>query len=112
MLTVCVSSFSSIFAQEKKVTGVVSDEKGTPLAGATVTAKGVKTSVTTDANGKFSIVALAAAKTLEISFVGMATQEIAIGKQSSFTVTLRSVNTAMDEVVVIGYGKMKKNRSQ
>ena len=108
MLTVCVSSFSSIFAQEKKVTGVVSDEKGTPLAGATVTAKGVKTSVTTDANGKFSIVAPAAAKTLEISFVGMATQEIAIGKQSSFTVTLRSVNTAMDEVVVIGYGKMKK----
>jgi TonB-dependent starch-binding outer membrane protein SusC len=108
VLLVCVFSLSSTFAQSKKITGVVADEKGITLPGATVSIKNTKESVTSDANGKFSITADANAKTLVISFVGMESQELAIGKQTDFSVTLRSLATALNEVVVIGYGTAKK----
>ena len=108
MLTVCVFSLSSVIAQDKKITGVVADEKGTTLPGATVSVKGSIDAVTTDVNGKFSITAGANAKTLEISFVGMEPKEVAIGKQTDFKISLRSLATAMSEVVVIGYGTAKK----
>ena len=101
MLTVCVFSLSSTIAQEKKITGIVADEKGTTLPGATVSVKGITNAVTTDVNGKFSITAGANAKTLEISFVGMEPKEVAIGKQTDFKISLRSLATAMSEVVVI-----------
>lgn len=108
MLAACVFFFSSIFAQEKKIMGVVADEKGTTLPGATVSVKGTQNIVTTDVNGKFSITAAANAKTLAISFVGMEPKEVAIGKQTDFKISLRSLAAAMSEVVVIGYGTAKK----
>ena len=68
----------SIFAQSKTVTGTVTDKDG-PVAGASVVVKGSNLGTNTDANGAFSISVPASARTLVISFVGLAPQEVSIG---------------------------------
>lgn len=88
------------FAQEKTVTGVVSDELG-PAIGATVTVKGTKNVVATDFDGKYSIKAKSG-DVLEVSYLGMK-QTIAVGAANSYNVTLKS--KVLDDVVVVGYGK-------
>jgi TonB-linked SusC/RagA family outer membrane protein len=95
------------FAQEKTVTGVVS-ENGMPLPGATVLIKGTSKGVSTDFDGKYAI----AAKTgdvLEISYVGMKTKAMTVGASNKMDVVLEADNT-LEEIVVVGYGrKVTKN---
>ncbi|MCM5530542.1 TonB-dependent receptor [Parasegetibacter sp. NRK P23] len=109
ILTLCgVFILLLSYAQEKVITGIISDEKGTPLANATVSAKGQKKSVTSNANGAFSITLPQATTTLSISYVGMRTQDIAIGNRSNILVTLNVAEDKMNEVVVIGYGTRRR----
>jgi TonB-linked SusC/RagA family outer membrane protein len=100
---------STVFAQTKTISGVVSDKDGTPLAGATIKVKGDKTVTTSDNNGVFKISVPSNANTLVISYVGMKTSEVSIKGKSDVTVALESAGTSnLNEVVVVGYGKMKK----
>ena len=91
----------------KKVTGTVSDAEG-PVIGATVTEKGNPSNgVITDIDGNYSINVKPGA-TLVITYVGFVTQEIPVGDRSVINVTLVEDSESLDEVVVIGYGTMKK----
>lgn len=96
------------FAQGRRISGTVTDDKQSPLAGATVLVKGTKTAVTTDATGNFSITAPATAKTLVVSFVGMQSQEAAIGNGGTINVTLAGTSGTMADVVVVGYGRARR----
>ncbi len=99
---------TSGLAQTKSINGTVRDEKGSGLPGATITVKGSKIATTTDVNGKFLFSIPASSKSVVISFVGMADQEIAIGSKSSFDVILKLSSAALGDVVVIGYGTQRR----
>ena len=106
ILVMLVSTTIAI-AQNKTVTGKVTDEKGAPVANASVLVKGTTKGVTTNADGSFSISVPTTAKALIISSVNFTTQDVSI-KGSSVAVTLQSNIASLDEVVVVGYGTQKK----
>jgi TonB-dependent starch-binding outer membrane protein SusC len=99
------TSFASIIAQN--VTGKISDDKGGPLPGVSVLVKGTATGGITDDNGMFSLAADKNA-TLIFSFIGFLTKEEAINGRSTIDISLEADNTALSEVVVVGYGTQKK----
>jgi len=91
----------------KKITGTVVDAQG-PVIGASVVEKGkTGNGVITDFDGNFTL-NVSPDATIVISYVGYETQEIKVGNQSSFNITLSEDDSVLDEVVVIGYGTMKK----
>jgi TonB-linked SusC/RagA family outer membrane protein len=91
----------------KKITGTVVDAQG-PVIGASVVEKGKSgNGVITDFDGKFTLNVTPGA-TIVISYVGYETQEIKVGNQSSFNITLKEDDAVLEEVVVVGYGTMKK----
>lgn len=94
-------------AQTGPVTGTVTDEKGTPIAGATITVKGTATAVQTDANGKYTIKASPQA-TLAISAIGYGSMEEKINGRAVIDVTLKEKAAELNNVVVVGYGTQKK----
>ncbi|WP_242691810.1 TonB-dependent receptor [Desertivirga arenae] len=87
--------------------GKVSDAAGLPLPGATVKVKGTALSVVTDARGEFMIGDLAPNSTLVISYIGFATQEVQV-TGSTIQIVLKEDNKDLNQVVVIGYGAVKK----
>jgi TonB-linked SusC/RagA family outer membrane protein len=92
----------------RRVTGTVVDDTGEPVAGANIVEKGSSGNGTmTDAEGRFSIDVQPGA-TLTVSFIGYDTQEIAVGGRATLRVSLRESSTGLDEVVVIGYGTVRK----
>ena len=91
----------------KKITGTVVDAQG-PVIGASVVEKGKSgNGVITDFDGKFTLNVNPGA-TIVISYVGYETQEIKVGSQSNFDITLKEDDAVLEEVVVVGYGTMKK----
>jgi len=90
-----------VFAQQKTVSGTVSDENGLPLPGATVLISGTSTGTSTDFDGKYQLTANVG-DVLEISYVGYATQSVTVGASSTYDVQMQTDNT-LDEVVVTGY---------
>jgi TonB-linked SusC/RagA family outer membrane protein len=90
------------FAQEKKVSGTVSDNEGLPLPGATVVILGTNSGVSTDFDGNYSIIA-STGDVLVFSYVGYTTQRMKIGENSMINVVL-SADTSLDEVVVVAFG--------
>lgn len=98
---------SLAFAQQsQKVRGKVLDADNKPVAGATVNIKGSANGTKTDADGSFTL-DVAKGKTLKITYVGMKEQEILVNDASTYSIVLQSGNE-LDEVVVIGYGTVKK----
>jgi len=95
--------------QQKTVKGNVTNTQGEPLPGVTILIKGTTNGVVTDVNGNFLLAVSENDKTLVLSFVGMQTQEIEIGNQQDFSVVLKDELVGIDEVVVIGYGTVKKS---
>ena len=94
--------------QAKKITGTVVDATG-PVIGASVVVKGTSNGVATDFDGNFSLNANPG-QTLVISYIGYLTKEIKItAAQSKYNVTLEEDKKILDEVVVVGYGTMKKS---
>ncbi|MFT7073655.1 MAG: TonB-linked SusC/RagA family outer membrane protein [Patiriisocius sp.] len=91
------------FAQEKTITGTVSDNAGLPLPGATVLVKGTSSGTSTDFDGKYSITARQGS-TLVYSFVGYTTTEVKVETLNSINVTLREDAQALEEVVVTAFG--------
>ena len=97
------------FAQGSQVSGVVKDATGEPLIGANVMVKGNATNGTiTDFDGNFTLSGVKAGDVLVFSYIGCVTQEIKVGNQKKFDVTLKDDAQALEEVVVIGYGTTKK----
>jgi len=107
LLFSCFLTLTS-FAQQKTLLGTINGEDGVPIPGVTVVVIGTTIGTVTDMDGKFTFLAPADAKVISIAYVGMKTQELTIGNQSSFNVTMISESTGVDEVVVIGYGTRKK----
>ena len=89
------------------VKGTVNDEAGDPIIGATVKVQGSQKGAITDFDGKFSVEAASNA-TLTISYVGYETQNVKVGGKNDLVITLKEDNTTLNDVVVIGYGTMKK----
>jgi TonB-linked SusC/RagA family outer membrane protein len=91
------------------VRGTVKDEKGEPVPGTSVLVKGTNTGTITDASGAFNINVPSEESVLIITFIGYESQEIRVGSRTNLDIRLVQSNTALDEVVVIGYGTAKKS---
>ena len=90
------------------VSGSVTDNAGEPLIGASVIVKGqTSLGTVTDFDGNFQLKVPSVQSVLVISYVGMSTKEVKVGKQRSFKITLQD-DTQLEEVVVVGYGQQKK----
>jgi len=108
LLLMGVVFFACQALAQRTVTGKVTDEKGAPLPKVSVQVKGTNTGTVTKDDGTYSITVPANGKVLLISSVDMATQEIGIGNQNVVNTTLKSVEKALDEVVVTAYGTAQK----
>ena len=95
--------------QNKEITGTVTDSDGQPIPGVSIIVKGTTTGVVTDMDGKFQLEVPVSAEVLQFSFVGMKTQDLTIGTQSTFSVVLEEETLGIDEVIVVGYGTQKKS---
>lgn len=95
-------------AQNRVVTGQVSDKDGQSIPGVTVVVKGTTNGVITDLNGQYSITVPSSESTLIYSFVGYKTESVVVGDRQSINVTLNPTVKSLDEVVVVGYGVSKK----
>ncbi len=107
LVSLFIMGTPSVMAQASKVAGKVTDASGTPLIGVSVTVKDTVKGTATDVDGNY---ALDAQKTdvLVFEFLGYKTQEITVGSQTVINVSLVEDMTAIDQVVVVGYGTMEK----
>lgn len=98
----------SLLAQDIKVQGVVKDQTGETVIGATVMQKGTSNGTVTDFDGNFSLTVPSNA-TLTISYIGFATQDIAVNGQTDLQIVMKDDSQTLSEVVVVGYGTMRKS---
>ncbi|HEX9151206.1 MAG TPA: SusC/RagA family TonB-linked outer membrane protein, partial [Flavobacterium sp.] len=104
---ICVLLYTSGYAQERTVSGVISDASKFPIPGVNVLIKGTQKGVSTDFDGKYSI-SVPSGATLVFSYIGFKAKEQKVGDASSYNITLESESATLDEVVVVGYGVKKK----
>lgn len=98
-----------LFAQERTVTGKVTDETGSPIIGASVIPKGSKTGVTINAEGVFSLSLPSGVRQITISSVGFETVTLTIGTSNQVTVAMKNAFSDLTDVVVTGYSRVKKS---
>ena len=94
--------------QTKQITGVVKDANGEPIIGANIVEKGTTNGTVTDFDGRFTL-EVSNGAVLQVSYIGYLSQEVRVGNHSTVNVTLKEDTQALDEVVVVGYGTMKKS---
>lgn len=94
--------------QQRTVTGKVTDENGESLPGVTIVVKGTTSGTITNMDGNYQLENISPNTTLIFSFVGMVSQEIAVGDNSVINVTLQDATIGLDEVVAIGYANARK----
>lgn len=99
----------SLYAQSK-VSGTVKDVSGLPLPGVNVVQKGTNKGAVTDFDGNYNLLLAPASKTLVFSYLGYKTKEVAFGNQSVVNVTMEEDSQALQEVVVIGYQKIEREK--
>lgn len=110
MLLMLMLLSSAIHAQGvSAINGKVNDEGGQPLPGVNILVKGTTIGTTTDAEGKYAITVSDENSVLVFSFIGYVQQEIAVKNQSQVDITLTPDITTLAEIVVVGYGTMKKS---
>lgn len=97
------------FAQNKQVSGTVSDANGNPVAGATVMVDGTSIGTTTNAAGQYSLSAPADG-TLSVTFIGYVGQQLPIAGKSRIDVTMHEDTQAIDDVIVVAFGTSKRRR--
>lgn len=108
LLCLVIQSFNLLYAQTKqKITGVVTDSKGQPVSGASVSVKGSKTAVVTAENGSYTISAAEGA-ILVITSVNSETTEQVVGKNTVINITVKEKSASLTDVVVVGYGKSSR----
>lgn len=108
VLTATAISLPLSAQNARVVQGVVLDGEKNPVVGATVQVKQTKISTSTDFGGKFSLSVPSGRRVLVISYVGKTTQEVTINNQNSLTISLKDSTAELDAVVVVGYGRQKK----
>ena len=109
-LSVLFLNLQIVIAQNRQVTGKVSDVSGSGLPGVSVTVKGTTQGSITDATGNYSVSVSGSNTTLVFSYIGYLNQEIVVGSQSQVNVTLAEDVANLSEVVVVGYGTQKKSQ--
>lgn len=109
LVVMCLFSFSA-YAQQKEVTGKVSDANGDPLAGVTVIVKGTNRGTTTDAQGNYQIKA-DAKDALTFSYIGYADYEESVGQKTRVNVAMNEAAEQVEQVVVTGYQTISKERA-
>ncbi|WP_339714018.1 TonB-dependent receptor [uncultured Kriegella sp.] len=109
---VCIALLSLLgqnaFSQTSTITGMVSDAKGAPLPGATIIVSGSTNGTTTDFDGNYSLSNISPSDQLVFSYIGMTTQIVSVGNQTTINVNLQEDAEALDEVVVVGYGTQSR----
>ena len=101
-------SFSLYAQNEKRITGTIVDENNVPVAGAAVLEKGTTKGVFSNADGYFEL-SVSENSVLEFSFIGFFTQEIPVKGKVTLRVVMKEDAQSLSEVLVIGYGSVKKN---
>ncbi|MFV0249259.1 MAG: carboxypeptidase-like regulatory domain-containing protein, partial [Tenacibaculum sp.] len=101
-------TYKQIEAQQITVSGAVSDKTGMPLPGASIVEKGTNNGVTTNLDGKYNISVSSLKATLVFSYLGYTSKEVLVGKQNTIAVQLQPSSQKLNEVVVVGYGTVKK----
>ena len=94
--------------QDKNIEGIVSDNSGVPLPGVTVILKGTNFGTSTDFDGNFNLT-VNTGEIIVFSYVGFKTKEVQIGNSNTYNIILEEESTALDEIVVVGYGTRKKS---
>ncbi len=103
-----IDMINEMVAQQKSVSGTVTDQSGQPLPGVTVVVKGTTQGTVTNADGNYSLINIPGNATLVFSFVGMLTQEVVVGDQTNINIEMAVDAIGIEEVVAIGYGTQKK----
>lgn len=109
LVAMCIFSFTA-YAQQKEVTGKVSDANGDPLAGVTVIVKGKNRGTTTDAQGNYRI-SVDAADALTFSYIGYTDYEESVGAKSQMNISMEEAAEQVEQVVVTGYQTISKERA-
>jgi len=109
ILAIIFLSAHNAFAQSKTINGLVTDVSGETLPGVTVMMQNTTTGTITDFEGKYTLQNVQAADQLVFSFIGMTTQVVSVGDQTTINITLQESVEALAEVTVVGYGTKKKS---
>lgn len=109
-ILMCVNSY--VWAQSRTISGKVTDASGTGLPGVSVTVKGSTQGAVSDGVGGYSLNVPSNKNILVFSYIGFVGQEIEIGTQSTINVSLQEDATNLSEVVVVGYGTLKKSNNR
>jgi TonB-linked SusC/RagA family outer membrane protein len=110
ILLLLLCGTSSLFAQTRQVSGVVSDNLGEVLPGVSVTIKGTTKGIVTSVDGKYNLQVSSGNSILVFSYIGYEPQDLKVGNQSVMDVTLNESTENLSEVVVVGYGTQKKSQ--
>ena len=92
-----------------EVSGKITDENGEPLPGANILEKGTTNGTTSDVDGNFTLSVMGESSVLVFSFIGYSTQEVPVGNRTSFNIQLEPDYRTLNEVVVVGYGTVRKS---
>ncbi|MBJ7879222.1 SusC/RagA family TonB-linked outer membrane protein [Gelidibacter salicanalis] len=106
--TVIIREITTIDSQQHEIKGNVTDSNGAPMLGANILEKGTTNGAQTDFDGNFTLSLSNKAATLIISYVGFTTKEVAVNGQINFNISLAEAASALDEVVLVGYGTRSK----
>ena len=108
LLMAITFSVSHLWAQQRTITGKVTDDKGGPIPGASILVKGTALGTSSGSDGSFSISVPSTAKALIISSIGLGEREISLTASNDYSITLSTSAADMTEVVVVAYGTKKK----
>ena len=108
VLLFCLCSWSNVYAQLRDYSGMVTEDDGTPLIGVTVLVKNTTNGTVTDIDGKFTIQAQPG-DYLVFSYVGYETVEVQLTNDENLVISMEDQSIYLDEMVVVGYGQMKKS---
>lgn len=100
---------ASVFAQTRQISGIVTDQKGTPIPSASITIKGAKLGTSTAEDGSFKLSVPETAKTLQVKSINFIDQDVALGTKTSFMIKMEAATQNLEEVVVVGYGTQRKS---
>jgi TonB-dependent starch-binding outer membrane protein SusC len=110
VLVLCLFLLANLatFAQSVKVSGSVKDKSGEPLPGVSIVIKGTSSGTITAVNGSFELEVPSPSAVLVFSFIGFQNNEITVGTQKTINVVMQEENLGLNEVVIVGYGQMKR----
>jgi hypothetical protein len=108
LLFAIIMAFSvGTYAQQKQITGKVSDESGAPVPGVTIAVKGTTMGTITDMDGSYTM-SVPANAVLIFSYIGMKPQEVVVGAQSNINVSMQADVIGLEEVIAVGYATRRQ----